>query len=90
MDFIQAQDLFKNMFPGKTIKYEFDEKCHRFHELTYTDGIPNAIHHIENNKVKVTVQGMDSQYVSIKPHRECCSWETMKKMINSKEDPQNP
>lgn len=90
MDFIQAQEFFKNMFPGKNIKYEFDEKCHRFHELIYTDGIPNEVHHIENDKVKITVEGMDSQYVPIKPHRECCSWELMKKMINSKMDPQNP
>lgn len=84
MNFFQAQDLFKQMHPGKEIKFEFDEKCHRIHELVYTDGVPNPIHHVENNKVKVTVEGMDSIYVPIISHREVYKWEDIKNIILNK------
>ncbi len=84
MNFFEAQDMFKKMYPGKEIKFEFDEKCHRFHELIYTDGVPNPVHHIESNKVKVSVEGMQPIYSPIQPHRECVTWEHMKKLINSK------
>ncbi len=87
MDLFQAKDFFKQLHPEKNISYEFDEKCHRIHELIYTDGEPNPVHHIENNKVKVTVEGQPSVYVSIMPHRECATWDHMKKLINSKKDP---
>jgi len=84
MDFFQAQDFFNQMYPGKEIKYEFDEKCHRVHELIYTDGKPNQYHQVENNKVKVTVEGQEAVYVSIMPHRETFSWDAIKNVINSK------
>ena len=84
MNYYQVQDMFKSMYPGKTITYEFDEKCHRIHELIYTDGKPNPHHHIENQKVRVNVEGMDPIYVPIIPHRETCTWEHIKKIINSK------
>jgi len=87
MDFFQVQDFFKQMHPEKKISYEFDDKCHRFHELVYTDGIPNPIHHVENHKVKVTVEEMAPIYVPIAPHRECYTWEEIKKVINRMLDP---
>lgn len=87
MDYFEAQELFNNMYPDKKITYEFDEKCQRFHELVYTDGIPNPVHHIENNKVKVSVEEMDPMYIPIAPHRECCTWSHIKALINSMKDP---
>lgn len=84
MNLYEAQEIFKQMHPGKEVTFEFDEKCHRTHELIYTDGVPNAVHHIENNKVKVTVEGSEAIYVPIMPHRECATWEYMQKMIMSK------
>ena len=84
MNFFQVQEFFKQMHPCKTIIFTFDEKCHCMHEINYTDGIPNAIHHIENNKVKVSIEGMDPTYVSIQPHRQNISWEDIKKMIMAK------
>ena len=87
MDFYELQDFFKQMNPGKSIGYEFDEKCHRVHELIYTDGVPNPVHHIENDKVKVAVEGQKPTYVKIMPHRECATWDHMKKLINAKSDP---
>lgn len=87
MDFFQLQDFITQMNPGKKISYEFDEKCHRVHELIYTDGVPNPVHHIENNRVKVTVDSQEPKYISIMPHRECATWEYMKEMINRKKDP---
>jgi len=87
VDFIQLQEFFKSMHPGKNITYEFDEKCHRFHELVYTDGVPNKVHHVENNKVKVTIEGQSPVYVPIMPHRENYTWDALKKIINKKTDP---
>lgn len=86
MNFFEAQDFFKKMHPGKKIIFEFDEKCHRVHELIYTDGNPNVAHHVENNQVKVTVEGMAPFYVPIAPHREIYSWVDIKRIINSKND----
>lgn len=86
MDFFQAQDFFKQMYPNKQITFQFDESCHRFHEIVYTDGSPNLIHHVENHKVKVTVEGMDPVYVPILPHRENFGWAKIKEMVNAKTD----
>jgi hypothetical protein len=86
MDFYQAQEFFKKLFPGKSIEFSFDEKCHRTHEIIYTDALPNVVHHIENLQVKVSVEGMEPQYVPIAPHREVCSWAHIKKLILSKKD----
>lgn len=84
MNFFEAQDLFRQIYPDKQITFEFDEKCQRVNEIIYTDGVPNEFHHIENNKVKVNVQGMDPVYVSIAPHREICTWQYLRDLIASK------
>jgi len=70
MNFFQAQTFFKRMYPNKEIQFEFDEKCLGRVELEYTDGELNPIHHVENNKLKVTVFDMDAIYVDIAPHRQ--------------------
>ena len=87
MNFYEAQEFFAKLYPGKKISYEFDDKCHRFYELVFTDGVPNPVHHIENRQVKVTVEGMDPLYVPIMPHRECADWDYMKNLINRKQNP---
>ena len=81
MDFFQLQDFMKQMHQGKEIKYYFDQKCHRFYEMVLTDGKFNPVHHVESNKVRVDVEGMDSIYVPIMPHREVYSHEDMLKFI---------
>lgn len=86
MDFFQAQDLFKKMFPGKDIKYEFDELCQRQHDIVYTAGQPNLMHHVENDKVKITVDGQTPIYAPITPHRLSVPWSTMKSLIDLKKD----
>lgn len=86
MDYFQAQDLFKKMYPDKKIDFEFDENCHRFNELVMTNGNPNLYHHIENNQVKVTVEGQDPIYVPIMPHRETCTWAHIQNIITNKDD----
>ena len=70
MDFFQAQEFFKKMFPNSLVEFEFDKNCIRQVELIYTDGQPNPVHHVENHKVKVTVHGMEPVYVDIAPHRQ--------------------
>ncbi len=84
MNFYEAQDFFKKMYADKEVKFEFDDKCHRTHEVIYTDGVPNEAHHIENDKVKVTVEGMDPVYVPIAAHRECCTWDYMQNLLKEK------
>ncbi len=86
MDLYEAIEFFKGMFPDKQISYEFDDNCHRTLEFVLTDGLPNIVHHVECNKVKINIEGMPSQYVPIKPHRLGYSWSDMKKMINNKSD----
>lgn len=86
MDFYEAIEFFKGMFPDKQITYEFDDKCQRSLEIIHTDGLPNVVHHIECNKVKINIDGIPPQYVPIKPHRLGCSWASIKKMVNDKKD----
>lgn len=81
MNFFEAQDMFKQWYPNKQISFEFDNKCCRVQEIMYTDGLPNECHHIENNKVKVTVEGMEPLYVPIIPHRQTCTWEYMRNLL---------
>jgi hypothetical protein len=87
MDFFELKDFMASMHPGKKIDYEFDEKCHRKHELIYTNGVPNPYHHVENHHVKMTIEGQAPIYAPIMPHREVYAWDDMKKMINGKGKP---
>lgn len=84
MNYYEAQEFFKKANPNKKIDFELDEKCHRVHEIIYTDGFPNPVHHIESNQLKVTVEGSDPVYVPIAPHREACTWEHMQGLLSSK------
>ena len=86
MDFFQAQDFMKEMYPGKELSYEFDDKCHRTVELIFTDGAPHLVHHVECNKVKVNIPGEASRYVPIAPHRIGTSWDAAKRYMNAKQD----
>lgn len=86
MDFFEAQEFFKKMFPDKLLKFEFDEKCYYSMECILTEGIPNIMHHVECRKVKVSVDGMPDQYVPIKPHRFGCCWADLKRVISNKEE----
>lgn len=86
MNFFEAQDFFKQMYVGKKITFEFDEKCHRFIEIVHTDGLPHEMHHLECNKVKVNVEGMDSIYIPIQPHRVNVTWKQAKSLLDSKSD----
>ena len=82
MNFFEAQDFFKKMYPEILVSFEFDEKCMRTMEIIHTDGQVNPVHHIEYNKVKVTPLGSDSIYVPIAPHRMNVEWEQAKAHLN--------
>lgn len=87
MDLFQAQDFFQSQNPGKKISFEFDENCHRFCEFVMTQGSPNITHHVECNRVKVTIEGNpQSIYVPIAPHRLNVLWSDLKNLIMSKQD----
>lgn len=86
MDYFQAENFFKNLFPDKEIFLEFDEKCIRQIECIMTDGLPHHKNHIEFNKLKATIEGMNPMYVDISPHRGILNWSALKNSINSKED----
>ena len=83
MNFFEAQEVFKQMHSDKIVTFEFDKNCIGLMEIVHTDGKPNPVHHIEYQKVKVSIEGQDSIYFPIAPHRMCCSWEYVKAHINS-------
>lgn len=86
MNLFETEEFFKNMYPGKKITMEFDDKCHREINFIFTDGAAHGVNHIAFNKVKVTVEGMPSQYVPIQNHRACTSWNELKRYITSRAD----
>ena len=87
MNYFEVQDFVKQIYPNQNISIDFDEKCIRFIETTYTDGIPNVWHHFEYNKVKVTVDGVNQFYLNIIPHRITSDWKQMKNTIINMPDP---
>lgn len=86
MDFFETQHFFSKLYPEKEIKYEFDDKCIRFIEMSFEEGLPFLLHHIEYRKVKVLVEGMEEIYTSISPHRMAIPISELKKYISSFED----
>lgn len=86
MNLYEAIKFFQELHPDKKITVEFDAKCHRILELTYTNGLPNAIHHIENDKVKINTDDSSFTYVPIHPHRLTVAWADLKKFIVDSED----
>lgn len=84
MNLYEAKEFFAKMYPDREITWTFDDKCHRRHEINYTDGVPHQVHHVENYQVKMTVEGLPSMYVPIAPHRECYGWKDMKNMLSKK------
>lgn len=86
MNFFETKEFFKKMFPNKLVTLTFDENCIRQMECIMTEGLPNMMHHVEYRQVKVSVEGMPDQYVSIQPHRETMNWSAYKKMIESKNE----
>lgn len=81
MNLYEAQEFFKKMYPGKAISYEFDMKCLYQMEVIHSDGKPHKINHVEYQKVKVLVEGMEPMYVPIAPHRGCIEFDEVKKYI---------
>lgn len=86
MNFYEAQKFFKNMYPDKKILFDFDAKCYGSLEIVHTDGLPNILHHVESNKVLVSVEGLSPFYVPIVPHRTIVTWQAVKEFINSHAD----
>jgi len=81
MNYYEAQDAFKKMYPDRLVTFEFDEKCIRRIECVYTDGEMHMGNHIEYRHVKVIPEGMPSLYVPIDPHREIITAATVKAKI---------
>ncbi len=81
MNYYEAQDAFKKMYPDRLVSFEFDGKCIRRVECVYTDGDMHMMNHIEYRHVKVTPKGMESIYVAIDPHREIITASTVKQKI---------
>jgi hypothetical protein len=81
MNLYEAQDFFKQMYKDKKVVIEFDDKCIRKIECIYTDGNLHDTNHIEYRNVKVSVEGMESVYVPIQPHRMLISADQIKQKI---------
>lgn len=83
MNLYEAQDFFKKMYPDKLVIFEFDKNCIKQLEIIHTDGGANPIHHVEYEKVKVSTDGVQPQYVPIAPHRMCMEWQCVKDHVNN-------
>jgi len=86
MNYYEAQEFMKKMHPGKNIAFDFDSFCVKQIEIIHTNGLPNQMHHIEFQQVKVTVDGMDPIYMPIAPHRGTIPWKYTRDMINKYQD----
>lgn len=82
MNVYEAQDHVKQMYPDKLVILEFDEACLRLIEVIHTEGKPHSVHHVEYDRVKVSVDGITPFYMSIQPHRMCCTLQWVKDHIN--------
>lgn len=69
MDIYQAENFFKDLYPGKEIKLSFPPECHRKYEIIMTDGKPNPEHHLECHHVMIEIVGEKTVRVPIAPHR---------------------
>ncbi len=81
MNFFEAQEFFKKMYPDKLVSFEFDDNCIRQIECIYTEGQLHPINHVEYNRVKVTPQYQPSIYVPIQSHRSNISVSVVKSKI---------
>lgn len=86
MDIVETQKMFKELYPDHLVKFEFDEKGIRKCECIMTDGLPNLHHHLEFDKVRVTIDGVLDKYVPITTHRITTTWAEYKKIILSKNE----
>jgi hypothetical protein len=84
MDLIELQQMMTKSFPEKKIAYDFDYNCGRVINICMTDGIPHLFHQIEFNRVKMTIEGMEPQYVGIQAHRVSFTWVDIQKIIQEK------
>jgi hypothetical protein len=81
MNFFEAQEFFKKMYPDKLVTFDFDDTCIRQIECIYTDGQLHPMNHVEYNRVKATPLGMASTYIPIAPHRAIVTAATVKAKI---------
>lgn len=86
MNYYEAQEFMNKMYPGKKITFDFDSLCVKQIEVMHTNGLPNQMHHIEFQQVKVSVEGMDPIYMPIAPHRGTMPWKYTRDMINKYQD----
>lgn len=80
MDINELKTFMGEINPGKEITFDFDEKCYRKVDFTFTEGAANITHHAEFNKIRVTIDGK-STYACIAPHRVNVPWVDVKKFI---------
>lgn len=81
MNLYEAIEFFSRANPEKNVLCNFDKKCIKTIELTFTDGNLNEIFHVENNRLKVSVEGSDPVYIPIQSHRFCCEASKIKDYI---------
>ncbi len=86
MNLYQVENYFKDIYKGKNVFLDFDMNCVRQMEIVYSDGKPHESHHLEYQKVRVTVDGTEPVYVSIAPHRIGIEWKNVKEYISSCEE----
>jgi hypothetical protein len=79
MDIYQVEDLFKKIYKNKKVEISFDPLCVKTIEIGFLNGVPNEVHHLEFDRVKVTVDSAEDNYVDIMPHRDVMSFDDIDK-----------
>lgn len=86
MNIHECQAFFKKQNADKNVAFELDDTCALTFELTFFDGLPNLVHNITYNKIKVTVEGQEPFMVPISPHKEVVGWARIKEILSRKTD----
>lgn len=84
MNLIELQQMMTKSFPEKNIMYDFDYNCGHIINICLNDGVPHLFHQVEFNRVKMTIEGMEPQYVGIQANRVPCTWTDIQKLIEEK------
>ncbi len=82
MDFFEAQEFAKSMYPGNKCTFQFDMDCMREMSFVLTEGQYHDTCHGTYNKVKVFVDGEFKHLIPIKNHRACFQADEMKTELN--------
>lgn len=89
MNVFQAKEIFNNVFKDKKLEWGFDNNCMTSLCCFTSEGLPNSMHVIYFNKVKLTLEDGTINYIPIEDHQATMTWaavrDFMSKFIDSED-----